>query len=84
MERAVCLRIAPNPDKICMFDLILLQEANFVMSFSPLYDGRNELEIKTVKAPTSRVSTASNSWRVINTVVNVVYLIKENKTPPNQ
>ncbi len=35
----------------------LFQEANFVLSFSPLHHGRNDLDIHTVKAPKSTVST---------------------------
>lgn len=35
--------------------LFLFQEGQFVLSFGPLQPGRNELDIYTVKAPTSRV-----------------------------
>ncbi|ELU04569.1 hypothetical protein CAPTEDRAFT_207367 [Capitella teleta] len=41
----------------------LTEEANFVMSFSPLHNGKNELEIFTVNAPTSKAKLLIQAYR---------------------
>ncbi len=38
----------------------LTEESHFVLSFSPLHHGKNDLDIHTVKAPKSKVSCTHN------------------------
>ena len=54
----------------------LTDEGNFVMSFTPLVNGKNELEIHTVKSPKSKVSYLY----VLNDVIKKI-LILTNRGP---
>ena len=41
---------------VLLTSYLYFQGGNFVMSFCPLHNGKNELELLTAKAPTSEVS----------------------------